>query len=104
MHYIGIDVSKAKLDFALLDGQGHMVRQAEVDNTSAAVNSLLKRWNREAGVDRNNCLACLEPTGHYSNTVLAALVKGQVPTWVAHPMDIRQRMGMVRGKNDRIEA
>ena len=104
MHYIGIDVSKAKLDFALLDGQGHMVRQAEVDNTSAAVNSLLKRWNREAGVDRNNCLACLEPTGHYSNTVLAALVKGQVPTWVAHPMDIRQRMGMVRGKNDRIDA
>jgi transposase len=104
MHYIGIDVSKAKLDFALLDGHGHVVDQAEVKNTSAGVNALLKRWEREVGMDRKACLACLEPTGHYSDNVLATLVGHEVPTWVAHPMDIRQRMGMVRGKNDRIDA
>ena len=104
MHYIGIDVSKAKLDFALLDGHGHVVDQAEVPNTDKGVNSLLKRWEREAGVTRNACLACFEPTGHYSNTLLTTLVEGQVPTWVAHPMDIRQSMGLVRGKNDRIDA
>lgn len=27
-----------------------------------------------------------------------------MPAWAAHPMDIRQSMGMVRGKNDRIDA
>lgn len=104
MHYIGIDVSKAKLDFALLDGRGHVVDQAEVPNTGKGINLLWGRWERVAGVDRSACLACFEPTGHYSNTLLATLVEGGVPAWAAHPMDIRQSMGMVRGKNDRIDA
>ena len=104
MHYIGIDVSKAKLDFALLDGHGHVVDQAEVPNTGDGINSLLERWEREVGLDRRASLACFEPTGHYSNALLATLVEGQVPAWPAHPMDIRQSMGMVRGKNDRIDA
>lgn len=104
MHYIGIDVSKAKLDFALLDGHGALLAQAEVKNTSAGVNALLKRWEREVGMERKSCLACVEPTGHYSDNVLTTLVGQDVPTWVAHPMDIRQRMGLVRGKNDRIDA
>ncbi|HRO40920.1 MAG: IS110 family transposase [Flavobacteriales bacterium] len=101
---MGIDVSKAKLDFALLDGRGHVVDQAEVPNTGKGINLLLGRWGREAGMDRSACLACFEPTGHYSNTLLAILVEGGVPAWAAHPMDIRQSMGMVRGKNDRIDA
>ena len=104
MHYIGIDVSKAKLDFALLDGHGALLAQAEVKNTSAGVNALLNRWERQVGIERKACLACLEPTGHYSDNVLTTLVGQEVPTWVAHPMDIRQRMGLVRGKNDRIDA
>jgi transposase len=104
MHYIGIDVSKAKLDFALLDGHGTLLAQAEVKNTSAGVNALLNRWERQVGMERKACLACLEPTGHYSDNVLTTLVGQDVPTWLAHPMDIRQRMGLVRGKNDRIDA
>ena len=104
MHYIGIDVSKAKLDFALLDGHGKLVSQAEVRNTSAGISTLLKRWERQVGMDRKTSLACLEPTGHYSDNVLATLLGQDVPTWMAHPMDIRQRMGLVRGKNDRIDA
>ena len=46
MHYIGIDVSKAKLDFALLDGHGKVVDQAETKNTTAGVTAQIKRWAR----------------------------------------------------------
>ena len=104
MHYIGIDVSKAKLDFALLDGHGKVVDQAEVKNNTQGVSSLMKRWEREVGLDRRTCLTCLEPTGHYSDNVLTALLAMKMPTWMAHPLEIKQRMGMVRGKNDRIDA
>lgn len=104
MHYIGIDVSKVKLDFALLDGHGKVVGQAEVKNNSMGVRALMKRWKREAGVDNTDSLACLEPTGCYSDQALTTLLDLKVPTWMAHPLEIKQRMGMVRGKNDRIDA
>ncbi len=104
MHYIGIDVSKVKLDFALLNGCGKVVAQTEVKNNTTGVNSLLKRWERQSGLEMKSCLACLEPTGHYSDNVLRTLLSMGVPTWVAHPLEIKQRMGMVRGKNDRIDA
>lgn len=104
MHYIGIDVSKLKLDFALLNERGKVVDQAQVKNTTAGITALLKHWNRAAGLDRNACLACLEPTGHYSHKAIATLLGLKVPTWVAHPLDIKRSMGMVRGKDDKIDA
>lgn len=104
MHYLGIDVSKAKLDFALLDGRGKVVAQAEVKNTSAGVMALHKRWKREFGLTPTASLACFEPTGHYSDNVLATLLALKVPTWMAHPLDIKRSMGFVRDKNDRIDA
>lgn len=104
MHYMGIDVSKAKLDFALLDGRGKVVAQAEVKNTTAGVTSLHNRWQREFGLTPTASLACFEPTGHYSDNVLATLLALKVPTWMAHPLDIKRSMGFVRDKNDRIDA
>lgn len=104
MHYIGIDVSKAKLDFALLDGHGKVVDQAETKNTTAGVTAQIKRWARMTKSDSRSWLVCLEPTGHYSHNVVATLLHLKVPTWVAHPLDLKRSMGMVRGKNDRIDA
>jgi transposase len=104
MNYIGIDVSKAKLDLALLDGTGKVLEQAVVKNTAQAIRSSLHRWEREHGLERSQCLACFEPTGSYSDTLMRTLVEVQVPAWRVHPLDLKLRMGMVRGKNDKVDA
>jgi transposase len=104
MNYIGIDVSKAKLDLALLDGTGKVLKQAVVKNTAQAIRGNLQRWEHEFGLDRSECLACFEPTGSYSDTLMRTLLEAGVPAWKVHPMELKQRMGMVRGKNDKVDA
>ena len=104
MKYIGIDVSKAKLDLALLDAGGNVLEQVVVRNTPKALHGRLTRWMRQRGLAPDDCLACFEPTGHYSYNVLRTLLDLRVPAWMAHPLEIKQRMGMVRGKNDAVDA
>lgn len=103
-HWIGIDVSKATLDVALLDEQGKVTAEEKVANTEKGLRSMWKRWTKSFGLKKDDCLVCLEPTGHYSHLPLETLVRLDVPTWLAHPTDIIKSIGTTRGKNDRIDA
>ncbi|QQR84815.1 MAG: transposase [Flavobacteriales bacterium] len=103
-HWIGIDVSKATLDVALLDEQGKVTAEEKVANTEKGLRSMWKRWTKMYGLKKDQCLVCLEPTGHYSHLPLETLVRLEVPTWLAHPTDIIKSIGTTRGKNDRIDA
>ena len=103
-HWIGIDVSKATLDVALLDEQGKVTAEEKVANTEKGLRSMWKRWAKTYGLKKEQCLVCLEPTGHYSHLPLETLVRLEVPTWLAHPTDIIKSIGTTRGKNDRIDA
>jgi len=104
MHWIGIDVSKAKLDVALMDEYGTILEERKVPNTDQGLTGLLKRWSDTYGANRTECLVCLEPTGHYSNQSLRTLVKLDYPTWLAHPRDIQKSIGLQRGKSDKVDA
>ena len=103
-HWIGIDVSKATLDVALLDEQGKVAAQEQIANNEKGLRGMWKRWTKAFGLAKGECLVCLEPTGHYSHLPLETLVKLEVPTWLAHPTDIIKSIGTTRGKNDRIDA
>lgn len=103
-HWIGIDVSKATLDVALLDEHGKVTAEERVANSDKGLRGIWKRWSKEHGLRKDACMACLEPTGHYSHLPLETLVALEVPTWLAHPSDINKSIGSTRGKNDRIDA
>ncbi|MBK8612514.1 MAG: transposase [Flavobacteriales bacterium] len=64
-HWIGVDVSKAHLDVALLDEAGALLAQERISNEPKAVRALLRRWGKEFRLDKSSMLVCLEPTGHY---------------------------------------
>lgn len=104
MHWIGIDVSKSKLDMALTNQHGIVLENKEVKNTSTGITKQLERWRKKHGLVHDQCLVCLEPTGHYSDLAVTTLVDLKVPTWLAMPLDIKRSMGLARGKNDRIDA
>lgn len=103
-YWMGIDVSRATLEVALLDDRGERVDTASVKNDHKAVRSLLKRWTKQVGMANEQLLVCLEPTSHYSNGLLRWLVEAGVRVWLAHPSDIQHSVGSTRGKNDRVDA
>lgn len=103
-HWIGIDVSKATLDVALLDGTGAVVGEEQVANTAAGLRGLMRRWTKTFGLVKGEYMVCLEPTSYYGHLAMEVLLELGVPTWLAHPNDIRASIGMTRGKSDRVDA
>ncbi|MBK7298308.1 MAG: hypothetical protein IPI91_17495 [Flavobacteriales bacterium] len=53
-HWIGIDVSSATLDFALLDEHGVHLESLQVSNGRTAVMTLMNSWKKRYGVDTGN--------------------------------------------------
>ena len=104
MHYVGIDVSHEHLDFALLNNEGQPIRTARITNGRRAIAGWIAQLKKKDRVILDQCLFCLEPTGHYSQLLLEMLVEHQVPTWLAHPMHIKQSLGDQRGKSDQLDA
>jgi len=104
MHYVGIDVSQATLDLALLDVEGQHLESAQCANEPKALIKMIGAWRKRHGLIVTECLVCLEPTGQFTNRILHALVKEQLPTWLAHAVDIQQSLGLQRGKTDQVDA
>ncbi|MBL8011775.1 MAG: IS110 family transposase [Flavobacteriales bacterium] len=102
--FIGIDVSKAHLDLALVDATGALLDAMRIANERQAIRKLLKQWSKEHAANKECTLACLEPTGHYGYLILEELVRSGMPTWLAHPLDIKHSIGVTRGKNDQVDA
>ncbi len=103
-HWIGIDVSSATLDFALLDEKGTHLESAQVDNERKTVMKLMGAWRKRYGVMPERSLIRMEATGHYTLMLLNMVVAQQWRAWLAHPNDILQSMGIKRVKNDKVDA
>jgi transposase len=76
----------------------------QVKNDRKAVMKLMGQWRKRHGVEVDNCLICLEATGHYTLMMLNLIVEQQWNAWLAHPSDIQQSMGIKRGKSDKVDA
>lgn len=100
--FIGIDVSKLKLDIALKDSSGKLISSFIIENSFDALSQFLEEMNLTHPL--NETLFCLEPTGHYSNNAVGLLVGKKCNTWLAPPVDIQRSIGMTRGKNDKVDA
>lgn len=103
-HFVGIDVSKESLDITVLNQEGIIEEQLRISNTSSGLKSFLKQQARKSPEAFKQILFCLEPTGHYSNMAIALLVGMKLFVWAANPLDIKNSIGMQRGKNDKIDA
>jgi len=98
---LGIDVSKAKLDVALISTD--TIRQLTVPNTSDGHDKLCD-WLVEYADGPLH--ACLEATGRYGQAVAAALHSTGYKVSVVNPAQIKAFAGtlLVRSKTDAIDA
>jgi transposase len=100
---VGIDVSKKKLDVALLvDGK---TRAKVVENTADGHQALLA-WLQKSKVPMSSLHICMESTGVYSEPVALALHKAGLMVSVVNPSCIKGfgNSENIRNKNDIIDA
>ena len=100
---VGIDVSKRKLDIALLvDGK----RKSKVFDNTASGHGALSQWLIDRGAVQAQTHICLEATGPYSEAVAMALVQARWQVSVVNPARIKgfAQGELARNKTDRADA
>lgn len=102
--FIGIDVSKETLDFALIINntvQFHL----QVSNDKEGIGGFIKETKRRnKDFSFGNSLFCMEHTGIYNNPLLSFLHQKQADVWLEQATQIKASMGVCREKNDKVDS
>jgi transposase len=101
--FIGIDVSKNELDFAVQHGARFLFHR-EIANDPPAINAVIKELAKLPGFSLNKAVFCMEHTGIYNNHSLSCLYKKKAHICLEAATQIRNSLGNIRGKNDKIDA
>jgi transposase len=101
--FIGIDVSKNELDFAVRMGR-QLLFHREIANEPAVINAFLKELSKLAGFNLSKAVFCMEHTGIYNNHLLACLYKKKANICLEAATHIKKSLGNIRGKNDKVDS
>lgn len=100
---IGTDVSKNELDFAVMQGR-QLLFHREIENNVKAINAFLKELLKLPKFDLSQALFCMEHTGIYNNHLLVCLHKMKANICLEAASQIKNSLGNIRGKTDKIDA
>jgi transposase len=101
--FIGIDVSKNELDFAVQRGR-ELLFHRELANEPQAIMAFIKELGKLPGFKLNHTVFCMEHTGIYNNHALTCLYKKKAHLCLEAATQIKSSLGNIRGKNDKIDA
>ena len=101
--FIGIDVSKNELDFAVQQGRDLLFHR-EIANDVQAIMAFIKELGRLPGFKLDKAVFCMEHTGIYNNPALTCLYKKKAHICLEAATQIRNSLGNIRGKNDKVDA
>ena len=102
-YIIGIDISKLTLDFCLMSN-AVALKHIQIANEPKAIKSEVKRLLKDYKINLSEVLFCMEHTGIYSYLVLQYLDSVKAHIWLQSAIEIKRSMGMVRGKNDKVDS
>lgn len=102
-HYIGVDISKNSLDAAIYASEMKKADTKHLTNDAAGLKELTV-WVKEKGVKPKTMLICAEHTGVYGNELQLFCEKKGIALCLESPLQIKRSMGLVRGKDDQIDA
>lgn len=102
-YFIGIDVSKNELDFAVVRSQ-KVLFHLEVSNDKKGIADFIKHLKKHTDATFKNSLFCMEFTGIYNNILLNYLSEQNTSIWVENARQIKDSMGTSRGKTDKLDS
>ncbi|MBC8053654.1 MAG: IS110 family transposase [Sphingobacteriaceae bacterium] len=101
--FIGTDVSKNELDFAVIQGK-QLIFHREIQNQVKPITAFIKELLKLPDFDLNRTVFCMEHTGIYNNHLLVCLHKLKANVCLEAASQIKNSLGNIRGKNDKIDA
>lgn len=104
--FIGIDISKKTLDVVIYDSSkkhsdSDTYRQLTNDKDGYAT---LLFWLKKKRIAQDEVLIGLEHTGTYSFDLRLFLENRQMDYCAFNPLHLKRSLGLVRGKNDKVDA
>ncbi|RZK05832.1 MAG: IS110 family transposase [Flavobacterium sp.] len=104
--YIGVDISKAKLDVSILSpANTNDIPYQQFSNNAKGFTQLLK-WIRQnqKGVPVEGWRVCMENTGIYSLELNCFLHEKGIWQCLENALQIKRSMGVLRGKTDKADS
>ncbi len=100
--FIGLDVSKDKLDYCITSKADAQHQFGIVANKAKDINSFLKAIGKKHS--KESILFCLENTGVCSMPLCYWLQANGFDYWVVSALQIKRSKGITRGKTDKSDA
>lgn len=102
---VGIDQSKLTIDAALLMlGNPEQFVSESFENSEKGFKRMMKWVQKQSLCSFEQVLICTENTGLYSYPLCVFCQENELALWMENALQIKQSMGIQRGKNDRIDA
>lgn len=101
--FIGIDVSKNTLDFAVSEGK-ELLFQSKSSNDLSGIKQFWDQLKATPGFSLTHAIFCMEHTGIYNQNLLSFLYSKKANICLEASVHIKLSSGLQRGKNDRIDA
>lgn len=102
-YFIGIDVSKNKLDWAVIQGETYLLHN-ECNNDVTNISEFIQGLTKLPKYKSFKTLFVMEYTGIYCNHLLTVLKRYKMNFVQENSLKIRNSSGLVRGKYDKIDA
>ena len=104
IYFIGIDVSKKKMDVAVIDSSGKTLVEKIVVNEQSKLGSFILGIIRKFKTGKDQVLICCEDTGIYSKPLKLACAECNLNLWVENAYKIKKAASDFRGKSDKKDA
>lgn len=101
--FIGIDVSKNTLDFAVSEGKD-LLLQTTISNDLSGIREFWSQLKSIKGFCLERSIFCMEHTGIYNQNILNFLYSKKANISLEASVHIKLSGGLQRGKNDKIDA
>jgi transposase len=102
-HFIGIDVSKDTLDLSVVIN-GKNIHYCHLKNTTKEIKSTITRIMQSLSGSFDDSIFCMEHTGLYNFPLVKWLQANGGKMWLESGVHIRRTLGLVRGKNDKVDS
>lgn len=103
-YFIGVDISKSKIDCALISSDLTILLEKEVVNTDQKVKTFLLSVLKKLKLQPCELIVCCENTGIYNRPLERVCLVLGIFLWVEHPLKIKRASTDMRGKSDRKDA
>lgn len=103
-YFIGVDVSKGKLDLAIILSDYTLVKEKVIKSSDKSISSFLLAFMKKTKAPSSTLFICCETSGIYCEPLKRVCVELGIDLWVEHALKIKRASTDFRGKSDRKDA